>query len=135
MEKISLNQFFDRLRQQGVPREHVAFRCPICGTVQSMAALILAGAGSSEDEVEGYVGFSCIGRWTNAGPHLKGTPPGRGCDWTLGGLFRIHKLVVITEDQKEHARFEIATPDEARALMAEIANRKSKIANPTGGTQ
>lgn len=117
LRRLTLAEFHDAIRAQGVPRVNVAAKCPMCGTVQSMADLIAAGAGSTEDEVEKYMGFSCVGRFTNAGPHRRGMPPGRGCDWTLGGLFTIHKLEVVTPDDERHPRFELATPEEAQAHL------------------
>lgn len=121
MKTISLQDFHAELLSQGVPKVHLAFKCPICGTVQSAHDLITAGAGKDFDEVEKYLGFSCVGRFTNAGPHKKGTPPGKGCDWTLGGLFAIHKLEVVTEeDGKHHPRFEPATKEEAQQHMGEV---------------
>ena len=84
-----------------------------------MHLLIEAGAGETEDDVEPFVGFSCVGRWTGKGSAL-GTdaPRGEGCNWTLGGLFQLHKLVVITPDGERHPRFTPATPEEAQALMS-----------------
>ncbi|WP_306577176.1 VVA0879 family protein [Bradyrhizobium sp. SRS-191] len=121
MRSIPVAQFHDELKSQGV-KSHMdfAFRCPICKTVQSARDLIAAGAGKSFDDVEGYLAFSCVGRWTGAGGHKKGDATGRGCDWTLGGLFRLHQLIVVTEDGKEHPRFEPASPEEARAHAAKF---------------
>lgn len=105
-------------------REHVAFKCVICGTIQSMASLIRAGA--TPDEAEKLIGFSCEGRLTDAGPWPNRSQRGaihtarrkvRGCDWTLGGLFRIHKLEVINAEGKKQPSFEIATKEEAQALV------------------
>lgn len=122
MRKLTVEQFHDELKAQGVSsQENIALRCPMCGTVQSARSLISAGAGNTFDDVERYLGFSCVGRWTNAGHHKNGTAPGRGCDWTLGGLFKIHKMVVVTPDGKEHPRFEPATPEEAKALEVKMA--------------
>lgn len=109
-EEITLEQFHARLLEQGMPTEHLAFRCPKCGTVQSVADLILAGAGEDVAAVEKYIGFSCVGRWSRA----------KGCDWTLGGLFQIHKLTVVTPDGMRHPSFEIATADEAKALRDSV---------------
>lgn len=118
MKTLSLEEFHAELRAQGVPRQHLAFKCPVCGTVQSMADLISAGAGADEDEVEKFVGFSCVGRWTNAGPWKQGEAPGRGCDWSLGGLFRLHEVEVVTPDGVRHPRFQPATSEEAVSHMA-----------------
>lgn len=120
METIEHQEFIARLKAQGVPREHLAFKCPACGTVQSIHSLLAAGA--SPGKVENYVGFSCVGRWTMAGPHRTGEPAGRGCDWTLGGLLPIHRLTVIdNSDGTAQPSFEIASPEEAKALMESFA--------------
>lgn len=118
MRQITIEEFHAELRAQGVAsHEDFAFRCPMCRTIQSGRDLIRAGAGKDFDAVERYVAFSCVGRWTGAGEWKKGEAPGRGCNWTLGGLFQIHELEVIA-DLKTHARFEIATPAEAQAHAA-----------------
>lgn len=94
-EIIDLATFHDRLKSQGVERLDLAFVCPMCGTVQSMRTLIAVGV--EPDQVEQYVGFSCVGRWTNAGPppaRGEGISQGKGCDWTLGGLLQCHDLEV-----------------------------------------
>lgn len=117
MRKIPLAQFQEELKAYGVPIEHCAFKCPICGTIQSAQDLIQAGAGPDFDAVEKYLAFSCVGRFTGAGSHREGVPPGYGCDWTLGGLLTLHDLAVITPDGKEHPRFELATPEEAETHM------------------
>lgn len=119
MKTMSLQEFHAALKQQGVPREHLASKCPICGTTQSATDLIKAGAGENFDAVERYLGFSCVGRWTNAGSHKRGDAPGKGCDWTLGGLFQMHKLEVVTDDGKKHPRFELATPEEAQGRISQ----------------
>lgn len=114
---LTIRVFHELMRNQNVPREFIAFKCPICGTVQTGTDLIRAGAGKTFDEIEKYLGFSCVGRWTNAGAFKKGSPSGKGCDWTLGGLFHVHKVEVITEDGEKHMTFELATPEEAQAHM------------------
>ena len=121
---MTVTEFHARILDQGVTREDYAFRCPVCNTVQSAADLIEAGAGKTFEEVEKYLAFSCVGRFTGAGPHVKGEPAGRGCNWTLGGLFQIHTLEVETPDGECHPRFEVAPPEEAKAH----ANRKGGAA-------
>jgi len=116
MVTMSIPEFHAALKAQGVSgREHLAFKCPICGTIQSAADLMRATSKSSFDEVEKWLAFSCIGRFTDAGAWKKGQPPGKGCDWTLGGFFSLHNLEVVDESGKRHPRFEIATPEEAQA--------------------
>jgi hypothetical protein len=117
MRQITVEQFHAELAAQGVGHRDYAFRCANCGTVQSMNSLVAAGV--SKDKVDLYIAFSCEGRWNKA----------RGCDWTLGGLFKIHNLEVITPDGERHPRFEIATPEEAHELASAIEARRVE----TGG--
>lgn len=105
MITLTVQEFFAKLRSQNVPREHLAFVCPICGSIQSAYDLIKAGAGKDYDEVEKYVAFSCVGRFTHKLPAPKPFGTRYGCDWTLGGLFQFHDLEVITPDGKAHPRF------------------------------
>jgi hypothetical protein len=119
--QISIAELHARFKAQGVSaREHIAFRCVVCSTVQSIASLQRAGCPA--DKAESQIGFSCEGRWNNAGAWPSDARKAarrtvRGCDWTLGGLFRIHKLEVVNEDRKAQPIFEIATPEEAQALQ------------------
>lgn len=110
MRKITLEQFKAEMKATGAKRvEDVRFLCPMCRTPQSATDLIAAGAGATMDDVEKYVAFSCIGRWTGAKPPRE-RPDGNPCDWTLGGLFSLHELEVITPDGNSHPRFELAPP-------------------------
>lgn len=118
MRTLNVDEFHAELKAQGVSSHaDFAFVCPMCRTVQSARDLMKA-TGKGFDEVERYLGFSRVGRFTNAGPHKQGAAPGKGCDWTLGGLFRIHELEVVTSDGHPHPSFELATPDQARAHAA-----------------
>lgn len=127
MKTMTLEEYHSALKAQGVPRENLALVCPLCKCVQSAADLIEAGAGRTFDDVERYLGFSCVGRWTGAkSPRAK--PDGKPCDWTLGGLFTLHELEVITPDGETHPRFEPATPEQAQGHMA----RTHAIARPEG---
>lgn len=129
MRTITVEEFHAELKAQGVrSHEHFAFRCVMCGTVQSGRDLINAGAGKTFDDVEKFLAFSCVGRWTDAGPHKKNAPPGRGCDWTLGGLFNCHDLAVITPDGEKNPRFELASPQEAQAHQAKNDAARSENA-------
>jgi hypothetical protein len=75
--------------------------------------LIRAGAGKTFEDVEKYLGFSCVGRFTGAKSPRK-EPDGKPCNWTLGGLFSLHTLEVVTPDGEHHPRFEVATPEQAQ---------------------
>lgn len=117
MKTLTLPEFHALLKAQDVPAiEHLAFKCPLCDTIQSAADLIDAGAGENFDEVEKYLGFSCVGRWTHGNPPPPKAKKGKqiGCDWTLGGLLRFHTLEVINEKGKPCPRFEPCTPEEAQ---------------------
>lgn len=112
-ERISIKEFHSRLKAQEVSgKEHHALVCPQCGTVQSVASLVRAGL--SRVSAEAVTGWSCEGRVHEASARRKGKV--RGCDWTLGGLFKIHELEVINPDGKPHPMFQVASRDEARKL-------------------
>lgn len=70
------------------------FVCASCGEKQTLADFIAAGIESPETKAF----FSCIGRYVK----------GRGCDWTLGGLFQIHHTEVINENGDPVPVFEFA---------------------------
>lgn len=124
-ERITVAEFRSRCKAQGVSaREHVATKCPICGTVQSMASLMKAGAPA--DDAESLVGFSCEGRLTGVGPwnaQNEKRAAMRGCDWSLGGLLKLHRLTVVDDEGNEHPFFELATSEEAQALEALMTSR------------
>ena len=120
VRKITLDEFLAELKLQGVGTKGMdyVFKCPICGTIQSARSLMQAGV--NKEDLEKYIGFSCIGRFTGVGSYKKGTPPGKGCDWTLGGLFHFHKLEIVDREETVHMRFEPATPEEAQQLKSEL---------------
>lgn len=117
MQTMTIEEFHTALKAQGVERDDLAVRCPICKTVQSARDLIDAGAGNDFEAVEKYLGFSCVGRFNGAG-HPRKKPDGKPCNWTLGGFLQLHCLEVVTPDGKRHPRFEPATPEEAKAHAA-----------------
>lgn len=129
MNRITLADLHAQMKAQGVStHDHSAFKCPACGTAQSMATLRRAGVPGGE--IERVIAFSCEGRWTKAGPPAHGDSAEaearrkiRGCDWTLGGLFRIHTLEVIYPDGVARPTFELAKPDEAQALERWVAQQ------------
>lgn len=117
MKTMTIPEFQAALKAQDVTRrEDLAVICPVCQMVQSMQSLINAGAGATGEAVERYIGFSCVGRFNGAGPFRKGDASGKGCDWTLAGLLRLHTLEVIDEEGNPHPRFEPASAEEAQAL-------------------
>lgn len=117
VQTMTLDEFQAAYQAQAPSPEKIVFKCPMCGTLQTAEDLIAAGAGETFDDVERYLGFSCVGRWTGAGSPRR-ERDGQACNWTLGGLFQTHKLEVITPDGERHARFELATKEEADEYRA-----------------
>lgn len=119
VKTISIDDFRAGLKAQGVSdRTHSAVKCPMCKTVQSIHSFVCAG--TEPEMAENYIGFSCVGRVTGAeGPRKE--PDGKPCNWTVGGLFRLHELEVITKDGEHHPHFDLASPEEAQALEASHA--------------
>lgn len=64
------------------------FVCPSCGHVQSAVDAMVRNPSVDLQFLRSRINFSCEGRWT----------PATGCDWTLGGLFQVHRLEVVTDD-------------------------------------
>lgn len=123
MKTMTVQEFHEALKGQGVPeRADLAFVCPMCGTVQSARDLIAAGAGLDFAGVERFLAFSCVGRWTDAGPPRRQLD-GRPCNWTLGGLLSLHRLEVVDADGVRHPRFDLATPEQAQAHARAFAER------------
>lgn len=83
------------------------FECPMCHTIQTPKDLI--DTGMTVEEMQGYVGFSCIGRFTKE----------KGCDWTLGGLFRIHTVEIKT-DKGFRPYFDFAYPQPQKDYLRTI---------------
>ena len=88
--------------------------CPACGTVQKPKDFL--DMGMSKEESVPYVGFSCIGRFE------KST---KGCDWTLGGLFQIHELEIVTDTGHKSAFFEFATEEN----IEKYKERRERVRN------
>ncbi len=122
METITLQEFQDRCRAQGVPREHIAFKCPRCGTVQSMASL--AEAGCPRDNLEKAIGFTCEGVFSNIGGFrpFRATRelPLRGCDYSLGPR-HAHADLAVVHLGHSYEHFAVATPEEAQSLYRVIS--------------
>jgi hypothetical protein len=63
------------------------FRCPSCGHEQSHEDVKVRNP--EIGDTSSWIHFSCEGRRN----------PGHGCDWTLGGLLRCHKLEVFSPEK------------------------------------
>jgi hypothetical protein len=116
VEIVDMAELKRRLDAQKLPKLDVAFVCPMCRTVQSERDFVAAGI--ALDKIEKYLGYSCIGRWTG-GTSPRVEPDGKPCDWTLGGLFSLHRFAVETKiagaESKLYPCFEPATPEQAQA--------------------
>ena len=117
MKRMTLEDFQAACKTQARSSELTTVKCPMCGCLQNAIDFIAAGAGKDWDGVARYVGFSCVGRFTGAESPRK-VPDGKPCNWSLGGLFKTHRMVVVTPDGKEHPHFELASPEEAAAHCA-----------------
>lgn len=95
MITLTLEEYLSAMKSQNVDMENATVQCPKCKTLQSISDLIIAGAGKNVEEAGKHFGFACIGRFDNK----------KGCDWSLGGLFQIHKLEVIYPDGSVGPRF------------------------------
>lgn len=94
-------------RRFGPDARNWKFICPACKSVQGADDFYAAGFERGTGKVNNVLGYSCIGRFTGKGPAgSTRTQPGKGCDWTLGGLLQIHELEVQTaESRVPHMEF------------------------------
>lgn len=117
---MTLDEFHAACMAQAPSSDLIVFKCPMCATLQTGRELIAAGAGADFDAVEKYLAFSCIGRFTGAGSP-RTHPDGNACNWTLGGMFQVHRVEVVTPDGARHPRFELANREDADRHRAAIA--------------
>lgn len=111
MKTMTYDEFLAAMKLQANSRVEVVVKCPMCKTLQMGRDFMALGL--SEDEAMRALGSSCIGRKMRA-PSPRKVPDGQPCDWTLGGLFRMHTLEVVTPDGQTHPHFELATEQEAQ---------------------
>lgn len=117
MKILTFEEFRAQIQSQNVDKMDWAFVCPMCGTVQSQNLLIHSGA---DCENRKMLAFSCVGRLTGKGSPSEEKGKSHGCNWTLGGLFHMHELEVVTEDGIHHPQFEPATAEQAQALASSL---------------
>lgn len=60
------------------------FKCPSCGHIQSINSMLEHNPSLKPMKIQGSVYFNCEGMINEE----------YGCDWTLGGLFKIQKVEV-----------------------------------------
>ncbi|KKL08835.1 hypothetical protein LCGC14_2571850 [marine sediment metagenome] len=88
----------------GEDRTKWRFICPSCKNVQSAEMIRQHNPQIIDDDSlkrlhEQFVYFNCEGRLNDK----------YGCNWSLGGLFRIHKTEIILDDGSYHPVFEFHT--------------------------
>lgn len=97
MEQVKLADFRATATERfGEDTKDWVFVCPQCKTKQT--ANEWNDEGIDREVIGRQIGFSCIGR------HVKD----KGCDWTLGGLFKLHELEIIDDEGGEHPHFVLA---------------------------
>lgn len=80
------------------------FKCPICGSIQSIDIVHEADPSLSKADIQGWIYYNCKGRYLD-------TKRWGGCNYTLGGFIRAHKLEVLNDDGSVTPVFEFgATP-------------------------
>lgn len=98
----------------------ITFVCPMCAYPQDGLDFVEAGVGRTFRDVETQLGFSCIGRWRGmATPREK--PDGEPCDWSLEGLFKVHRLELLGPDGKATPIFELASAPKRPPAASESA--------------
>lgn len=91
MNQMTLTEWrAEARRRYGDAASRWEFQCVACGHKQSGRSIMERTPTLTAEEVVSRVYFSCEGRWVK----------GVGCDWTLGGLFKIHQREVIDEEGK-----------------------------------
>lgn len=109
MKIIDIDEFMEEAKKRfGPDKKKWKFVCPVCKTAQTAYDLLAVGV--QKDKISEYIGFSCIGRWTDAGSFYdkKRSPIAVGCDWTLGGLLRIHEIEIRKKDGSTFPIFDLA---------------------------
>jgi hypothetical protein len=95
--QMTKQQWIDRaIELFGKDSNEWQFRCPACKGVQSIAQVCRESSMLPED-VRHWIHYSCRGRFT-----------ADGCNWSLGGLIRIHRLEVVEPDGSIVPVFEFA---------------------------
>lgn len=84
-----------------------AWKCPLCGFVQTAAMYKAAKA------PESAIAFSCVGRWIDGSRKAFGGSGPGPCDYAGGGLFAVNPVVVVHPDGHTTDLFELATLEEA----------------------
>lgn len=106
--EITYKTWLEEAKKRYKTSKEIRFKCPVCGHIATVAEYDEAGAPN------GAIGFSCIGRYLNAGPikrafgnESKHKLPGP-CDYTGGGLIGLNPIRVIFDDGSDSTFFDFA---------------------------
>jgi predicted RNA-binding Zn-ribbon protein involved in translation (DUF1610 family) len=105
LKKYAQQEWLDKAIELFGEPDKVAFKCPVCGHVQTLGDFRSRGL----DYQQAY--FNCIGRYIGGRSAFHEEGPGP-CDYTSGGLFCLNTVVVV-KDGKEVPVFEFAFEEEA----------------------
>jgi len=99
MIKLEYKKWIEKAKELfGKDSYNWKFKCPSCGHIQSINSMLKHTPSLKAVEIENMVFVNCEGRYNAK----------YGCDWTLGGLFQIHK-VEVNFNGKICRAFEFAT--------------------------
>ena len=85
MKKLHHEEWIDKaIELFGKDSKEWKFVCPSCGHKQSVKSVVQNNPSLNPEDVENWIHYNCEGRINE----------GEGCNWTLGGLFKIHELEI-----------------------------------------
>lgn len=85
MRRLSYEDWIKKAKELfGKDSYNWRFKCASCGHIQSINSMLEHNPLLKAKDFENSIYFNCEGR----------TNEGYGCDWSLGGLFHVHKLEV-----------------------------------------
>ncbi len=95
---VNRSEWFDEaVRRLGDNQNHWEFICPACGFVQSVDTF-RGLTDLADDQIEKYIGFSCVGRWLKEGEPREAFGRGLGpCNYAGGGLIGLNRIAVEHE--------------------------------------
>lgn len=85
----------------GTDQKNWRFICPSCHHIATVQEWQEAGGGDA-------AGFSCIGRWTNAGSDKAFKKSGGPCNYAGGGLFKLNPVEVKMQEGQTELVFQFA---------------------------
>jgi hypothetical protein len=94
-EKLTYEEWKQEgIKRYGEDKRNWKFKCPNCGHVQTFNDFLKEGC--SEDDAQGMIGFSCIGRIMKEckGELFNKKSP---CNYAGGGLFRLNPIMIVRD--------------------------------------